>query len=362
MVDHVLADADALEVFACQVFLELGLSSRHAQDAARVLVWASLRGVDTHGIRNLGSVYARMIDEGHVDPRATFAVEHETPFSVRANGGSGLGMAAGVWAMNLAIEKARTSGAGMVAMRNSRHYGAAGFYPAMALAHDMIGVCMTGRFMPRGTPIGLVPTFAALPMFSTNPLAFAAPTLEEPPFLLDMATTIAPYNRVMLYQELGLPLPAGWAVDEAGAPSTDPLHMNRLLPLGGTREMGSHKGYGLAMVVQILSGVLSGSWSAGCESEDDSFDGFGQADDGHFFAAMRIDAFQPADDFKRAMDAMIRALHASPKQAGQERIYVAGEIEHENEVHRRKHGIPIPPNVQADLKGLAERFGLELPY
>ncbi len=270
MEGHVLADPAALQSFASDIFQQLDAPPSHAEDAARVLVWANLRGIDTHGVRNLGPLYVRTLDEGRARAGAAFAIDYETPFSARADGQSGLGMAAGVWAMRLAIEKAAASGTGMVAMHNSQHYGAAGYYAAMALEHDMIGLCMTGRFMPKGTTIGLVPTFAALPMFSTNPIAFAAPTMDEPPYLLDMATTVTPYNRVMLYHELGRQAPQGWGMDDDGQPTTEPTRLNRLFPLGGTREMGSHKGYGLAMLVEILAGVLSGEWAPRTDEDQPS--------------------------------------------------------------------------------------------
>ena len=357
----VSADPVALEAFARDVFSKLGVPDTQAAGAARVLVWANLRGVETHGVRNLAPLYVHMLDEGIVTPDADFSVDHETPFSARVDGGNGLGMAAGVWAMQLAMDKAAASGSGMVAMHNSRHFGAAGYYAHMALAHDMIGISATGRFMPRGGRIGLMPTFAAIPMFSTNPIAFSAPSMEEPPFLLDMATTITPYNRVMLYHELGRLAPVGWGTDDDGVPTTDPTKLNHLYPLGGSRELGSHKGYGLAMVVQILSGVLSGDWAGG-SADERAYDGYDQRHDGHFFAAIRVDAFEPVDDFKRGMDVMIRALHDAPKEEGQDRIYIAGEIEHETEQERRRTGIPLPPNVQDDLRKLADRFALPLPY
>ena len=362
MAGTTVANPDALENFTRQAFESMGVPAPQAQDAASVLVWANLRGVDTHGVRNLMLLYVPMIDEGLIQPDAKFKIEHETPFSARVDGAAGVGMAAGKWAMKLAIEKAASSGVGMVAMRNSQHFGAAGYFAAMPLPNDMIGISLTGRFMPQGEKIGIVPTYASTPMFSTNPIALAAPTLLEAPYVLDMATSITPYNRVMLYDEMGLETPMGWGMDDEGVPTVDPSLLHQLLPLGGTREMGSHKGYGLAMIVEILSSVLSGSWSTGVEEGNKTYDGHGQTGDGHFFGAIRVDAFRPAEEFKRGMDAMIRALHDAPKEAGQDRIYVAGEIEYETEIERRKHGIPVPPNVQADIRDLADRFGLTHPF
>ncbi|OUC08207.1 hypothetical protein RY27_10360, partial [Litorilinea aerophila] len=244
--------------------------------------------------------------------------------------------------------------------RHSHHFGAAGYYPWMALQQDLIGIGLTGRFAARGAEIGVVPTFAAVPMFSTNPISIAFPTAEEPPFLLDMATSITPYNRVKMYQELGRILPLGWGMDDQGQPATDPAVVRRLYPLGGSREMGGHKGYGLAMVVEVLCAGLSGEWCDGHDEDDRCFEGYAQTHDAHFFGAIRVDLFRPLEEFKRSMDAMIRALHAAPKEPGQERIYVAGEIEHETEQERRRKGIPLPANVVADLQELSRRFDVPL--
>ena len=291
MAQDVLVAPEVLQEYTRDVFLRLGLPGTHAQAAAAVLIWANLRGVETHGVRNLKLIYVPMIEQELIRTDARYAIEHETPFSARVDGDCGLGMAAGVWAMQLAIEKARQSGIGIVAMRNSHHYGAAGYYASLALPHDMLGISLTGRFMPRGERIGIVPTFAAVPMFSTNPIAFAAPTMHEAPYVLDMATSITPYNRVMLHDEIGLDAPLGWGLDDEGRPTTDPSRLHQLLPLGGTREMGSHKGYGLAMVVEILSSVLSGGWFDGVDDDKPTYDGHGQTGDGHFFGAIRMTPF-----------------------------------------------------------------------
>ncbi|MEX1018066.1 MAG: Ldh family oxidoreductase, partial [Litorilinea sp.] len=261
----------------------------------------------------------------------------------------------------LAMQKAKDAGIGMVAISNSFHFGAAGHYPAMALQEDMIGVGLTGRFAAKGSEIGVVPTFAAVPMFSTNPISIGFPTLEETPYLLDMATSTSPYNRITMFKELGRSVPLGWGTDANGNPSTDPNVIRHLFPLGGTREQGSHKGYGLSMMVEVLCAVLSGGWSNHFPPDDDTFEGYKQEGDAHFLAAFRVDLFQPVDDFKRAMDAMIRALHAAPKAEGQSRIYVPGEIEHETELERRAAGIPLPQNVVDTLQALGTEFGVDFP-
>jgi LDH2 family malate/lactate/ureidoglycolate dehydrogenase len=264
-----------------------------------------------------------------------------------------MGLAAGPWAMRLAMAKAKEHGVGIVAVRNSHHYGAAGYHAAMALPEDMIGISLTGLMWPKGSPLGVLPMFGKIPMLSTNPIAVAVPTGVEAPFLLDMATSITPYNRVMLYREVGQPIPEGWALDEQGMATTDPAVAKYLLPLGGTREHGGHKGFGLGVMVEIFCALLSGGWEKG-------EDGYGQIGDGHFFMAMRVDAFRPVDEFKAGMDAMIDAFHQAPTVEGRERIIVAGEPEAKTAKRRGEIGVPLPPNVQADLTALAEQFNVPL--
>ena len=352
--------AETLHAFTRSVFEKAGLSPEHAADGADVLLWASRRGVDTHGVRNLKLIYLRMLEEGLINPNASFSVEHDTPVSARVNGGGGLGLAAASWAMRLAMDKAEQSGMAFVTMRNSFHLGAAGYYPAMALERDMIGLCLTGRFNPQGTEIGVPPTFGSMPMFSTNPIAIAFPTDKEPPWVLDMATSLAPYNRVVLHRENGLPVPPQWGLTDDGQPTPDARLMHKMWPLGGDRAHGGHKGYGLSMMVATMCTVLSGGWDEGHDGDEAAFNGYKQSGDSHFFGAIRIDAFRPVDGFKRGMDAMIQALHAAPKEGGQDRIYVAGEIEHETEQKRLRGGIPLTAVTVADLREVSEKYGVVL--
>ncbi len=354
-------DPAALHDFVRQVFEAAGVHPEHAQAGADVLLWASRRGVDTHGVRNLRPLYMRLIDQGAINLDPTFHIEYETPVSARVDGDGGLGLAAGCWAMKLALDKAEQSGIGMVTMRNSYHFGAAGYYPWLALQRDMIGVSMTGRFSGQGTEYGVPPTFGAKAMFSTNPLSISFPAGEEPPYLLDMATSAAPFNRVAMHRDNDLPIPPGWGLDAEGRPTVDPAAVRQLIPLGGSRELGGHKGYGLALMVEVLCGVLSGAWSGDAGDDPEAFEGYRQHGDAHFFAAIRVDLFRPVEDFKRGMDAMIRALHAAPKVPGQDRIYVAGEIEHETEQERLAQGVPLTPTIIEDLEALSQRFGIPVP-
>jgi L-2-hydroxycarboxylate dehydrogenase (NAD+) len=352
--------AELLRNFATTVLERVGIPSDQAADAADVLVWANLHGVDTHGVRNLKKLYVDFIAGGRIKAASEIRVEFETPISARLDGDGGLGLAAGCWAMRYAIDKARQSGLCLVAMRQSQHFGAAGYYPMLAIPHDMIGLSMTGFFFAEGVEAGVLPTFGQKPMLSTNPLSFSFPTEQEPPFLLDMATSVVPFNRIEMRQELGQTIPLGWGLDAQGQPTTDPSAVRALLPLGGTREQSSHKGYALALLVEVLCAVLSGGWSQVSDTETGPGGQYKQQNDAHFFGAIRVDYFRPADEFKRDMDAMIRAIHAAPPAPGHDRIYVPGEIEHKTKQKRLREGIPLPPNVVASLQALSREYEVPL--
>lgn len=351
-----MMQADALRDFTAAAFRAVGVPADQAADAAHVLVWANLHGVDTHGVRNLKKFYIDGINSGMITAAPQFTIEYETPVTARVNGGNGLGMSGGMWAMRLAMAKAQASGVGLVAMRDTHHFGAAGCFAMQAIEQDMIGIALTGYMRPEGMEYGAVPTFAARAMLSTNPISVAVPTGVELPFLLDMATTITPMNRVFLYNELGRTLPLGWGWDANRQPTTDPAAVRMLPPLGGTREMGSHKGYGLAMVVEILCAQLSGGWEKGADGR------YSQPLNAHFFGAIRVDAFRPLADFKAGMDAMIDALHQAEPAPEHERVLVAGDPEHTARRIRSESGIPLPPNVVEDLEALSAAYHIPLHW
>ncbi len=349
-------NAEALETFTCALFERMGIPPAHAADAAAVLLYASRRGVETHGVRNVKPIYHKQISNGVINLNPTFTIDHETPVSARVDGAAGLGLVAGPWAMRLAMQKARESGVGMVTVHNSYHYGAAGYYPWIAVNEDLIGISMTGRFYAEGAEYGVLPTYGAKSMFSTNPIAISFPTAQEPPWLLDMATSVVPFNRVAMLRDNNMPIPLGWGVTEEGEPTTDPGLVRSLFPVGGERATGGHKGYGLMMMVSVLCNVLSGGWDGGMAGKS-----MGLNNDGHFFAAMRVDLFRPLDEFKASIDEMIRALHDAPKAKGHDRIYVAGEIEHETEQLRVRYGIPLTEFVANELQALGDEYGVPFP-
>jgi L-2-hydroxycarboxylate dehydrogenase (NAD+) len=364
-----LIAAEPLRQFVKQVFLQLGYPNDDAGNAAHVLMWASLRGVDTHGVRNLKSYYVDRTQEGILRPNAQPRVEHETALTARLDGDSGLGLTCAGRAMDIAIEKARSTGVGIVCVRNTHHLGPAGYFSNTATAHGMIGLCATGHFFGKGHSIGVAPPGTFLPMFSTNPLSFAAPTGRHAPFVLDMSTAVATVNRIEMHGQHGQPIPLGWACDSQGKPSTDPATAHVLMPLGGTPELGGYKGAGLGLMVSILSGVLSGAWAAVEHTQPDSNSATAQSASheydqrtmGHFFAAVKIDAFQPLEQFRVAMDAMIDALHAAPPSDSNSRVCYPGEIEAATAIERAANGIPISDYLFAELAALANQFDLQLP-
>jgi LDH2 family malate/lactate/ureidoglycolate dehydrogenase len=280
--------------------------------------------------------------------RANLRVISESASTALVDGDRGIGMVIGHRAMEMAIRKARESGIGMVGVRNSRHYGMSAYYSMLALPHDMIGLAMTNASRQ------VVPTFGREAKFGTNPMCFAVPTDRKLPFVLDMATTTAAAGKLELAARQGKTIPLGWALNESAAATDDPRtaqQARRLLPLGGTRDGGSHKGYGLAIVVEVLCGVLTGTITALNEDQDPR---------GHFFGAIRIDTFRRAEEFKRDMDRLIRDLKETQPIAGQERVYVAGEIEFETAEERTERGIPLMASVLKGLRDVSEQVGV--PY
>jgi len=341
---------EKLTRFVQAAFEKLGVPAADAQIAAETLVAADLRGVDTHGVIRFSPYawYVKWLSDGSMTAKPNIRVISETPSTALLDGDRGMGMVIGHRAMELAIEKAKQCGIGMVGVRNSRHYGMSAQYAMQALAHDMIGIAMTNA----GRQV--VPTFGREARFGTNPMCFAVPADKELPFVLDMATTTAAAGKLELAARLEKSIPTGWALDEKAQATQDPRiaqRARRLLPLGGSRDNGSHKGYGLAVLVEILCGVLTGTVTALNADQDPR---------GHFFGAIRVDAFRPVAEFKKDMDRLIRELKSTPPIEGQRRVYVAGEIEFETAEERAERGIPLLPSVLKGLREVSEQLGL--PY
>jgi LDH2 family malate/lactate/ureidoglycolate dehydrogenase len=349
-----------LRQFCEQVFAGMGCPPDDAALAADVLLSADLRGVDSHGVARLAG-YVRLWENGRVNVAPQVRVVHETPSTATVDGDAGLGLVVAPKAMAIAIGKAQQVGSGWVSVMNSNHFGIAGYHAMMALAHDMIGMAMTNA-----SPL-VAPTFSTERMLGTNPIAVAIPAQEEPPFVADFATTTAANGKLEILQRKEAPAPIGWVQDAQGQPTENANALKSggaLLPLGGDRLHGSHKGYCLGAIVDIFSAVLSGANYGPWAPPFVSFlplpaDPVGQGL-GHFFGAMRVDGFRPAAEFKEHADRWIRRFRQAAPAEGHDRVLIPGDPEREMEAERREAGIPLLPPVVRDLQQVGERFGLQL--
>ncbi len=350
----VVVTADHLRAFILDVLGAMGMGREAAELTAELMVRTDLRGVDSHGIGMLPK-YVEWWRAGYIAPEARPEVVHDDGAIALLDGKKGLGHWVSVQAMRRAIDKARALGIGFVAVRNSNHFGAAGNYSMMALEQDMIG------FSTTNSPyLAMVPTFARAPMLGTNPISFAAPAARHAPFVLDRATTTVAVGKLTIATRWRKPIPKGWALDERGVPTTDPtiaLAHRLLTPLGGSRELGGHKGYGLGVMVDILSGVLGGAVYGNLFFRDDHQQRRVH-DIGHAFFVIDPARFRPLEDFKRDMDDMIAALKATPTAAKQTRVYVAGEPEAESEARRKRDGIPMAPALVAQCDDIADALAV----
>ena len=346
--------------YSKKIFQKIGCSPGHADTAAKTLLSADLRGIDSHGIARL-SGYVRLWEVKRVNATPDIKIIHETPSTAVIDGDSGLGLVVAPFAMQIAIEKAKQVGTGWVSVQNSNHFGIAGYHAMMALEHDMIGMAMTNA-----SPL-VAPTFSIDKMLGTNPICVAAPAGNEPPFVADLATTTAANGKLEILQRKNADTPLGWVQDTEGNPSTDANILKKggaLLPLGGDREHGSHKGYALGAIVDIFSALLSGANYAPWVPPFPAYVPMPAQQPGkgigHFLGAMRIDAFRPADDFKKDMDHWIQGFRKCRTIPGEEKVLVPGDPEREFEADRSKNGIPLLDAVVDDLEKLAERLSVTL--
>ena len=342
--------------FTVAVFTKIGCPQNEAMAAAKVLLAADLRGIDSHGVARL-SGYVRLWDVKRVNATPQIKVIHETPSTAVIDGDSGLGLVVAPFAMQVAINKAKNVGTGWVSVQNSNHYGIAAAHAMMALEQDMIGISMTNA-----SPL-VAPTFSIDKMLGTNPICVAAPALNQPAFVADLATSTAANGKLEILQRKNADTPVGWVQDAEGNASTDANILKKggaLLPLGGDREHGSHKGYALGAVVDIFSGILSGAnyapWVPPFPAYVPMPDKQPGKGIGHFFGAMRIDAFRPAEAFKKDMDDWIEGFRKAKPSPGNEKVLVPGDPEREMQKERMENGIPLVASVAEDLKKLAERF------
>ena len=345
--------------FTCKVFNSIGCSDADAATAAKVLLMADLRGIDSHGVARL-SGYVRLWEATRVNACPDVRIIHETPSTAVVDGDAGLGLVVAPKAMQVAIDKAKQAGTGWVSVQNSNHFGIAAAHAMMALQHDMIGIALTNA-----SPL-VAPTFSTERLLGTNPICVAIPAGNEPPFVADLATTTAANGKLEILQRKNLQAPSGWIQDKEGKVSTNPHELKAggaLVPLGSDRERGSHKGYALGAIVDILSAVLSGAnygpWVPPFVSFLPVGDDLPGKGIGHFFGAMRVDAFRDANDFKKHMDQWIHRFRTAIPVQGQDRVLIPGDPEREMETERMKNGIPLLSAVVQDLDYLAERFELK---
>ena len=345
--------------FAEQVFLKIGCTPEHAKLATETLISADLRGIDSHGIARL-SGYIRLWEAKRINAIPDIKVIHETPSTAVVDGDSGLGLVVGNYAMDVAIKKAEAVGTGWVSVFNSNHFGIAAHHAMKALEKDMVGIVMTNASAL------VAPTFSRERMLGTNPICVAVPAGSEPPFVADLATTTAANGKLEILQRTGKDAPLGWIQDSMGQPVSDSHALKTggaLLPLGGDREHGSHKGYALGAIVDIFSGVLSGAnfgpWVPPFPAYVPMPENQPGKGIGHFIGAMRIDAFRAASAFKKDMDLWIsRFRQAAPVNADIP-VVIPGDPERLMSVKRMKEGIPLLPVVLEDLQSLADKFNIK---
>ena len=351
---------DQLFDFTYAVFKAMGCSDKHATIATKVLLSADIRGIDSHGVARLTG-YVRLWEAGRVNATPDIKIVHETPSTAVVDGDKGLGLVVAPFAMQVAIDKAKIAGTGWVSVKNSNHFGIAGYHAMQALQHDMIGMAMTNASAL------VAPTFSVERMLGTNPIAVAIPANEQPAFVADFATTTAANGKLEILQRKNADAPLGWVQDKAGDPSTNAnelKHGGALLPLGSDREHGSHKGYALGSIVDIFSAVLSGAsygpWAPPFPAYVPMPENMPGEGLGHFFGAMRVDAFRPANEFKNHMDNWINRFRNAKPATGHDKVLIPGDPEREMEEIRIKEGIPLVDSVVEELKQVGGKWGIGL--
>ena len=352
VVQKYLFPAEGLREFMTRVMLKAGATPEDARIVADVLLAADMRGVESHGIIRLFSYYANRMRKGLINPDARLATISETAASLVFDAENGLGHPASYRAMQRCIQKADQSGVAVATVRNSNHYGIAGYYAMMALPHNMIGLSFTNA----GSLVA--PTYGSKAVLGTNPIAVAAPGGQERPYVLDMATSIVPSGKITVFERAGLEIPAGWVTNSQGEVTTNPSDLfqgGALLPLGGTEVMRGYKGYGLGLMVEILCGILAGAAFGRLVDNDPSRT---ESRLGHCFMAIRVDAFRPLEDFQRDIDALFRQLKDAPRAVGRERIYIHGEKEFERAERSQREGVPLLPAVARALMEDGQAIGV----
>lgn len=348
MTDENLVQAEALRQFCIEALEKAGVPPDDARIVADVQVDSDLWGIYTHGAV-LITGYVRRLNEGGTNPRPNITVIKESPHHALVDGDHGLGQLAAVKAMEICVAKAKESGIATVGVRRSGHFGAAANYATMALKEDLIGFAMTNA-------VALIPpTGGRTGVFGTNPISFAIPTGHSYPAFLDIATSVVAQQKIVQAYRAGEKIPLDWGLDSEGNPTDDP---RVALTSGLQPPMAGHKGYGLAMMVEVLSAVLTGA-RFGRATEPVTWRPENQLDVGHFFAALDPAMFMPIGEFKARMETLIKDIRNSTLMEGIERVYVPGQIEYENRERALKEGIPLPASTLAVLEKFREQAGIK---
>lgn len=349
---------ETLRTFSTRVFRHFGVPEDDARQAADVLSTADLRNIESHGVARLHT-YFDMLSLGRINPKPQIRIVRETATTATVDGDNGLGLVVGPRANRIAMEKALACGSGWVSVCNTNHFGIAGYYVLESVKRDLIGWAMTNS-----TKL-VAPLWGIERMLGTNPIAIAFPGKEEPPVVIDMATCAAAYGKIEMARRRGESIPAGWAIDKEGNVTTDPNAMvegGALLPLGSDRERGGHKGYCLAVMVDVLSCILSGAnWGPFAPPfalrQEIPKRSVGKGI-GHFFGAIRIEGFIDPDEFKSQIDDYVRVLRATKPAPGTQGPLIPGDPEWEAEETRRKKGIPLVLPVIEELRDISEKTGI----
>ncbi|GAB1432248.1 Ldh family oxidoreductase [Spirochaetota bacterium] len=356
---------EELEAFMKEALVHAGIPKEDAEIISDVLIESDKRGIDSHGIGRLKPIYIDRIDMGIMNPITKLDVLKDKAAAAVLDANNGMGHVASYKAMKMAIEKAQKYGIGMVTVRNSNHYGIAGYYVTMATQAGLLGITGTNA-----RP-SIAPTFGVENMMGTNPLTFGFPTDEAFPFVLDCATSVTQRGKIEVYGRADKELPSGWVIDHDGRVRTDTQQVLKdlttgfaaLTPLGGVGEdTGGHKGYGYAAVVEILSAALqAGSWMKALNGFDENQKAIPYPL-GHFFIAIDPEFFMGLDSFKKIAGSICRELRASQKAPGQDYIFTAGEKEYLAHEFRKKHGCPVPPSLQKVMTTLRDRYKLDMSW
>lgn len=349
---------DYLLHFTIEVFTYFGIPKDQATTAARILALSDIRGIDSHGVARLYS-YVGLLSEGLINPNPKIKIIREKKSIATVDGDNGLGLVVGHCANEMAMDKAKQFGSGWITVCNSNHYGIASYYSLEALKHDMIGWSMTN------TTKLVAPLWGAERMLGTNPIAIAFPGLKELPVVIDLATSAAAYGKIEIARRHQEDVPSGWITDKDGSVSTRPEDMingGALLPLGSTKELGGHKGYALASMVDILSAVLSGAnWGPFAPPfalrQEIPTRSVGKGI-GHFFGAMEIDGFMDVEEFKKRIDEWVNVMRNTKPAKGTAGVLIPGDPEHQEEVKRKKEGIPLNASVISDLQAISKQTGI----